>query len=402
MSEAATALNWLGVLALPYVGQRNQQDALEAGLGATEFAHEGRASEEVRELERWILKKLVEGPLDHEPSQKPRRANHTRYARRSLVELTSAASRALDDGLFVLSRGIAASNPGPEHMGEKTPARTILPPQATAPSPVAVHDSRNAAAPRKDELLESDATTEMMVKMAKDYQNRAFENIKTSLNAALDHGNDLVEIPVGDEAASKDISDSSLESSFWTGLKEVVTVSRADAVKLTVQKESIDGTAQPRYMRRLTDEAVRLLDDLRSGKLENQANFILSECFREAASAFSMINQQLKRDGYAASIDPSIFIWLAAITEPETRETGTMRLEIVPNHRGRPSTYTRQVAQFMWHLVEEQGCQRQAAIRGALTKFAISASFAEKAYAFWEPIFKRAGPHVKMLTRISD
>jgi hypothetical protein len=59
---------------------------------------------------------------------------------------------------------------------------------------------------------------------------------------------------------------------------------------------------------RLTDEAVRLLDDLRSGKLENQANFILSECFREAASAFSMINLQLKRDGYAASIDPSLHL----------------------------------------------------------------------------------------------
>src|SRR5207244_1986015 len=88
-----------------------------------------------------------------------------------------------------------------------------------------------------------------------------------------------------------------------------------DALSLTliVQKEPADSAGQPqlRYMRRLTDEAVRLLDDLRSGKLENQANFILSECFREAASAFSMINQQLKRDGYAASIDPSIFIWLA-------------------------------------------------------------------------------------------
>jgi hypothetical protein len=62
-----------------------------------------------------------------------------------------------------------------------------------------------------------------------------------------------------------------------------------------VQKEPADsaGQPQPRYMRQLTDEAVRLVDDLRSGKLENQANFILSECFREAASAFSMINQQL-------------------------------------------------------------------------------------------------------------
>jgi hypothetical protein len=279
--------------------------------------------------------------------------------------------------------------------------QTILARQVTGPSPVAVLESRNAAAPRKDELLDSDTATEMMVKIAKDYQNRAFENIKASLNAALDHANDLVETRVGGEAASKDIGGSSLKSNFLTVLKEATTEFRADAVE---QKEPADsaGQPQPRYMRRLTDEAVRLLDDLRSGKLENQANFILSECFREAASAFSMINQQLKRDGYAASIDPSIFIWLANITEPETRDTGTMRLEIVPNHRGRPSTYARQVAQFIWHLVEGQGCQRQAAYRGALTKFTVSASFAEKAYGFWEPIFKRAGPHVKMLTRISD
>jgi len=295
-------------------------------------------------------------------TQRRRRASHTRCARRSLVELTAAASRAVDDGLFVLSSGIAASNTRLEHTGEKTSDQTILARQATAPSPVAVIESRNATAP-KNEFLDSDTATEMMVKIAKDYQNRAFENIT-----------------------------------------EAATEVRADAVELIVQHEPAAGAGQPqpRYMRRLTDEAVRLLDDLRSGKLDNQANFILSECFREAASAFSMINQQLKRDGYAASIDPSIFIWLANITEPETHDTGTMRLEIVPNHRGRPSTYARQVAQFIWHLVEGQGCRRQAAYRGALTKFTISASFAEKAYAFWEPIFKRAGPHVKMLTRISD
>ncbi|PYL43153.1 MAG: chromosome partitioning protein ParA, partial [Verrucomicrobia bacterium] len=71
LSEAATSLNSLGVLALPYIGQRNDhQDALGAGLGVTEFAQEGRASEEVRELWRWVLKKLVEGSLDHEPHAK--------------------------------------------------------------------------------------------------------------------------------------------------------------------------------------------------------------------------------------------------------------------------------------------------------------------------------------------
>ena len=71
LSEAATSLNSLGVLALPYVVQRNDhQDALGMGLGVTEFAQEGKASEEVRELWRWVLKKLVEGALDNEPHAK--------------------------------------------------------------------------------------------------------------------------------------------------------------------------------------------------------------------------------------------------------------------------------------------------------------------------------------------
>jgi chromosome partitioning protein len=71
LSEAATSLNSLGVLALPYVVQRNDhQDALGTGLGVTEFAQDGKASEEVRELWRWVLKKLVEGSLDHEPHAK--------------------------------------------------------------------------------------------------------------------------------------------------------------------------------------------------------------------------------------------------------------------------------------------------------------------------------------------
>ena len=70
LSEAATSLNSLGVLALPYVGQRNDhQDALGAGLGVTEFAQEGRASEQIRELWRWVLKKLVEGSFDHEKNE---------------------------------------------------------------------------------------------------------------------------------------------------------------------------------------------------------------------------------------------------------------------------------------------------------------------------------------------
>src|SRR3954453_15244038 len=103
-------------------------------------------------------------------TQRRQRPSHTRCARRSLVELTAAASRAVDDGLFVLSSGIAASNPRSEHTGDKTSDQTILGRQATAPSPVAVLESRNAAPLRTDELLDSDTTTEMMVQIAKDYQ----------------------------------------------------------------------------------------------------------------------------------------------------------------------------------------------------------------------------------------
>src|SRR5215475_126734 len=184
-------------------------------------------------------------------TQKRQRSSHTRCARRSLVELTAAASRAVDDGLFVLSSGIATSNPRSEHAGERTSDQTILARQATAPSlSVAVLESRNAAASRKDELLDSDTTTEMMV-IAKDHQNRAFENIRASLNAALDHAKDLVETRVGGEAASQDIDGSSLEGNFLTVLEEAATEFRADAVELIVQKEPADSAGQPQYMRRL-------------------------------------------------------------------------------------------------------------------------------------------------------
>ena len=67
LSEAATSLNSLGVLALPYIGQRNvHQDALGAGLAVTEFAPKGRASEEIRALWRWVSKQIIGEPSDHE------------------------------------------------------------------------------------------------------------------------------------------------------------------------------------------------------------------------------------------------------------------------------------------------------------------------------------------------
>jgi chromosome partitioning protein len=66
LSEAATSLNSIGHLALPYIVQRNDhQDALGAGLGVTEYAPESKASQEVLQLWQWVLKKLVEGTVGH-------------------------------------------------------------------------------------------------------------------------------------------------------------------------------------------------------------------------------------------------------------------------------------------------------------------------------------------------
>ena len=54
-SEAASALNAAGKLALPYIVQRNDhQNALCAGFGVTEFAPEGKAALEIMALWRWI------------------------------------------------------------------------------------------------------------------------------------------------------------------------------------------------------------------------------------------------------------------------------------------------------------------------------------------------------------
>jgi chromosome partitioning protein len=66
LSEAATSLNSLGVLALPFIAQRNDhQDALGAGLGVTEFAPKGKASDEIVALWDWISQHLTVESDDH-------------------------------------------------------------------------------------------------------------------------------------------------------------------------------------------------------------------------------------------------------------------------------------------------------------------------------------------------
>jgi hypothetical protein len=113
------------------------------------------------------------------------RASDTRRARRSLVELTAAASRAVDDGLFVTSASLIAAPPDDSSRSEQTAETSDRAVVATTSVPVAIPESLDAAVSRS-ELIDTDSTAEMFVKIAKDYQNRTFESVKGNLNAALE------------------------------------------------------------------------------------------------------------------------------------------------------------------------------------------------------------------------
>ncbi len=161
-----------------------------------------------------------------------RPASDIRPARRSLVELTAAASRAVDDGLFVMSATLIAAppdNPPRSEHAAKVSDHTVVARQATVRIPVAVPESLNAAVSRSDELVDSDSTA---VKIAKEYHNRAFENIKLTLNAALDHAKDFAETRVGSEGASKGHGGAILENNFLTILNGAAAEFRAEALEL--------------------------------------------------------------------------------------------------------------------------------------------------------------------------
>ena len=83
LGATAASLNMMGVLALPYIAQRNdQQDALAAGLAVTEFARQGKSADEIRALWRWVWARLTsiapgeaellsDAPADAEPAELP-------------------------------------------------------------------------------------------------------------------------------------------------------------------------------------------------------------------------------------------------------------------------------------------------------------------------------------------
>src|SRR5712672_19415 len=203
-----------------------------------------------------------------------RPAKDIRPARRSLVELTAAASRALDDGLLVTSASLIAASPDDPPRSKpaaKTGDRTMVAAQVTASIPIAVPESLNAAVAHRGELVDSDSTAEMVVKIAKDYHNRAFENIKLTLNAALDHAKDFAETRVGSEGALK--GHGGAINNFLTVLR-TATEFRAEALEL--MKANVITTLE--YARELagTTTAAEFVE-LSSVQVRKQCELILKQ-----------------------------------------------------------------------------------------------------------------------------
>jgi hypothetical protein len=157
-----------------------------------------------------------------------------RPARRSLVELTAVASRAINDGLLVTSACLIAAspdNPPPSAPAAKTHDRGIVAPEATAPIPVAVPESLNKVAARNGKLVDADSTAEMLVEIAKDCHKRAFQDIKLALDLALDHAKNFAETRVGIEGAMNGDAAAMPQNNFLAVLKGTAAF-RAEALEM--------------------------------------------------------------------------------------------------------------------------------------------------------------------------
>jgi hypothetical protein len=215
-----------------------------------------------------------------------------RPARRSLVELTAAASRAVDDGFLVTSASLIAASPDDPPLLEpeaKTHDRTMVAEQVTAAIPVAVPGSLNAAA-HSGELVDSDSTAEMVVKIAKDHHNRVFENVKLTLNAGLDRATDFTETPMGSEVALKGHGGAILENNFLTILNGAAAEFRAEALEL--MKANVITTVE--YARELagTTTAAEFVE-LSGTQVQKQCELIL----KQAGALRSLAHSSMKALG---------------------------------------------------------------------------------------------------------
>jgi len=148
----------------------------------------------------------------------------------------------------------------------------------------------------------------------------------------------------------------------------------------------------------LRAEAAKAIIDWASGKLkkgspeEADALRAVSWCLQEAATVFAEIDQWLAPAGYRPSVDPAIWRLLSDVSDPTRRDFSGVQLAIERiRHRGRPRKFDdRQIAEFVWHLVQRRCWKRAAAHSKACEVFNAKLSTVQKAISKWEPIYEWA------------
>lgn len=118
-------------------------------------------------------------------------AEVARARRRSLVELTAAASRTIDEGLLGISPSpvAVARDNGPQvEQTARSPAQTAVP---AAVNSVAMPLPAKLASSSAQLQDSNSTTTDIAVEIAKDMQACALETMKAGVHAALDYTRDL-------------------------------------------------------------------------------------------------------------------------------------------------------------------------------------------------------------------
>lgn len=136
-------------------------------------------------------------------------ANDARAKRRSLVELTEAASRSAEERLLGMSTSLIASSgeDGPQ-VEQAAPASINV---STAADAMETPAEAARAVPQPVEIRHSDGTIDtidMSVEIVKDMQARVLEGLKVSMHTALDYTKNLARTQrqTGEDASAAGIA----------------------------------------------------------------------------------------------------------------------------------------------------------------------------------------------------
>jgi len=155
-------------------------------------------------------------------------ANDRRPVRRSLVELTAAASRAADEGVAMTPSSLVVIPPDMADVALASAGTAA--PRKVAPR---VTKATVEPSPRAAALSRSGSAAEMLAQIAKDQQARALDSMRLSFAAAMDYAKDLSRTPMpADRDPPHDRPETKDNKTEPNLLAEATVEYRAEAVEL--------------------------------------------------------------------------------------------------------------------------------------------------------------------------